>query len=115
MLAMYSIFNHEQKCQAKQSGNYEKYQCKICGKKFPTLSTMRSCYLKCSGRKYDPRQFICTFENCEFRTKNKKHHQNHLNKHKGMPIERNFACDLCGKQYATNYNLSNHINNQESA
>ena len=114
--------NHVQKCKAEQSGDYEQYQCKHCGKGFPTRQQSYACEQACNGNvekyrlkrladptKSDLRKFVCDYENCNFKTAHKLRFENHMNQHKGLPEIKPYSCELCGKCYAEKSVLKYHV------
>jgi len=112
-----AYFNHKQECEAKQSGNTERYLCGTCGKTFSTLKKKNGHVGYCnfkhgySTKVWNQKNQICSYENCDYRTSTKKYLENHINRvHLNLPLLKEHTCSFCGKCYNNNRVLTDHMN-----
>ena len=109
------FFDHKQECEAKMTGQYDRYVCEVCGEKFPTLKTKTvhgiSCKMRNGLTKRPPsiRNYVCQYEGCDHKAYTQDRLDNHINRdHLNIPIVKQFSCDECTNKYTTERQLKLH-------
>ena len=80
----------------------KKYVCKICSKKFLSISAIRA-HIKYFHYKIN--RLICPYNNCKKTFINNYRLKTHLNIHKGI---KSFVCNICNKKFTENGTLLTH-------
>ena len=109
------FYDHKQECEAKITGQFDRYVCEVCGEKFPTLKTKTTHGISCKMRNglltrpKSVRTYVCHYEGCDYKGYTQDRLDNHINRdHLKIPIVGQFSCDECTKKYTSADHLKKH-------